>query len=155
MLDGHGMSKLDRLLDEYDESHRHPLNVAIHWVAEPLAILALMALATSIDLPIGSLLWPFLVVMFGYFAQLSFRVTLAFAPIAVLFIILIGFIDNISGGPPWTWAAPLFGVCWVALLIGHKIEGRVPSVFRNPHLIFIGPVWLIRIAFRHLNLELL
>ncbi|MEP5730888.1 MAG: hypothetical protein ABJL67_16145 [Sulfitobacter sp.] len=35
------MSKLDRLLDEYDESHRHPLNVAIHWVAEPLAILAL------------------------------------------------------------------------------------------------------------------
>lgn len=91
------MTKLDMLLAEYDKSHRHPLNVAVHWVAEPLAIFALIALATSVHLPIGSLLWPLLALMFGYFAQLSIRATLAFLPIAVLFYILVVLLMIFSG----------------------------------------------------------
>ncbi len=71
------MPSIADLLDEYELSHRHPTNTLIHWIAEPLAILA---------------------------------------------------------------------------LLGHKIEGRVPSVFQNPNLIFVGPVWLMRRIFRRLGL---
>ena len=44
-------------------------------------------------------------------------------------------------------------VHWVALLIGHKIEGRVPSDFQNPHLISIGPAWIMRRVFHTLGLK--
>ena len=147
-LNGLCMTKLDALLDEYEESHRHPVNIKIHWIAEPLAIFALMALAYAVSLFGVSLLWPFLAVMLLYFANLSVRVALAFVPVVVVFVLLIFWIDGAWGRPIWHWAAPLFAVCWFALLGGHKIEGRVPSVFQNPNLIFVGPAWLMRRIFR-------
>jgi uncharacterized membrane protein YGL010W len=150
-LDLWPMTKLGPLLDEYEVSHRHPFNIAVHWVAEPLAIFALMALASSVRLPIGSLLWPFLAVMLVYFGWLSIRVTLAFLPIMITFVLLIVVVDSAISIQTWKWALPLFGACWFALLFGHKVEGRVPSVFQNPNLIFVGPAWLMRIIFRRLN----
>lgn len=146
------MTKLASLLDEYEESHRHPLNIAIHWVAEPFAILSLMALASTVALPIGNLLWPFLLVMLVYFGRLSVRVVVAFAPVVVVFVFLIRFVDNTLGVHTWQWASILFVVCWLALLGGHKIEGRVPSVFKNPNLIFVGPTWLMRRLFRRFGM---
>jgi uncharacterized membrane protein YGL010W len=142
------MTKLVRLLEEYEESHRHPLNIAIHWVAEPFAILALMALATAVKFPVGNLLWPFLTVMLIYFARLSVRVTVAFIPVVVVFVLLIRLLEGALLFPTWQWASVLFAVCWFALLAGHKIEGRVPSVFQNPNLTFVGPAWLMRRLFR-------
>lgn len=148
------MSMLAPLLDEYELSHRNPINVAIHWVAEPLAIFALMALADSVRMPLGSLLWPFLAAMMIYFGWLSLRVAVALLPIAAVFVVLIGFLQKALEVDTWIWAAPLFVVCWVSLLLGHKLfEKRVPSVFQNPNLIFVGPAWLMRIIFRRLGLR--
>ena len=145
------MSRLAPLLDEYELSHRHPVNVAIHWLAAPLAILALMALAASVPLPVfGSLLLPFLALLLTYFARLSLRVTLAFLPVVAAFCVILVWLDAFAPGT-WRWALPLFAICWVTLLLGHRIEGRVPSVFQNPHLIFVGPAWLMRRLFRRLN----
>jgi len=146
------MTKLNTLLDEYEESHKHPVNVAIHWVAEPLAIFALMALAGSMRLPVGSLLWPFLAVLLIYFGLLSVRLILAFLPVVVAFVFLLELSTQFIEVEIWKWAMPLFAVCWFTLLLGHRIEGRVPSVFQNPNLIFVGPAWLMRIIFRRLNL---
>ncbi len=148
-----GMTKLTALLDEYEESHRHPVNIAIHWVAEPLAILALMALAQAVSIAGVSLLWPFLLVMLAYFGSLSMRVTASFIPVIAVFIFVVGLMNSWTEGATWRWAVPLFVVSWLALLGGHKIEGRVPSVFQNPNLIFVGPVWLMRRIFRRLGLS--
>lgn len=147
------MTKLDALLDEYEESHRHPLNIKIHWIAEPLAILALMALAYSVSLFGVSLLWPFLAIMLSYFASLSARLALAFVPVVIGFVLLIVWINGAIHLPTWRWAVPLFVLCWFVLLGGHKIEGRVPSVFQNPNLIFVGPAWLMRRIFRRLGIS--
>lgn len=143
------MSRLAPLLDEYDLSHRYPVNVAIHWVAEPLAIFALMGMTASVAFPAGTLLWPFIAGLMIYFFWLSPRVALAFLPVVTVFVFAISQI----GTPAWHWAAPLFAICWVSLLLGHRIEGRVPSVFQNPNLIFVGPAWLMRIVFRKLGLR--
>ena len=147
------MSKLAPLLDDYDISHTHPTNITIHWIAEPSAIFALMALANSIQLPIGTLLWPFLALMLGYFYRLSPRATLAFLPVVALFVSLITVLNRALTLQAWIWAAPLFVICWLTLLMGHKIEGHVPSVFKNPNLIFVGPAWLMRRIFRRLGLR--
>lgn len=145
------MSKLGPLLDEYEESHRHPVNIKIHWVAEPLAILALMALAQSVSVFGVTLLWPFLAAMLFYFASLSLKAAASFLPVIVAFILVIGTVNDLAAVPTWRWALPLFAICWFALLGGHKIEGRVPSVFQNPNLIFVGPAWLLRRVFRRLG----
>ena len=146
------MTKLSPLLDEYDLSHRHPTNITIHWIAEPLAIFALLALVASASVGGVSLIWPFLVLMLGYFARLSGRVAIAFLPIVAVFLVVIWALNGAVSVPTWQWAVPVFAICWIALLIGHKIEGRVPSVFQNPNLIFVGPAWLMRIVFRRLGL---
>jgi uncharacterized membrane protein YGL010W len=145
------MNKLGPLLDEYELSHQHPFNIAVHWVAEPFAIFGLMALAASIPLPVGTLLWPFLILMLAYFSWLSITVALAFLPVVIMFVLLIEILNGVLHIQTWQWALPLFITCWFMLLFGHKVEGRVPSVFQNPNLIFVGPAWLMRITFRRLN----
>jgi uncharacterized membrane protein YGL010W len=145
------MTKLGALLDEYEESHRHPVNIKIHWVAEPLAIFAVMALAWSAPFPGLNLLWPFLALLLTYFARLSLRVTAAFLPIVIVYVLLIVGLERIVGFATWKWALPVFVISWLALLGGHRIEGRVPSVFQNPNLIFVGPAWLARRVFRRIG----
>ncbi|MEM9279443.1 MAG: Mpo1-like protein [Pseudomonadota bacterium] len=36
--------KIVSLFEEYEKSHKHPVNIAIHWVAEPVTIWAFMGL---------------------------------------------------------------------------------------------------------------
>lgn len=142
------MSRLGPLLDEYELSHRHPINIVIHWIAEPLAIFALLALVASVGL-----LWTFLVCLMAYFGWLSLRVALAFLPIVCGFVAAITLLARHSDLETWVWAGPLFAVSWLTLLLGHRIEGRSPTVFQNPHLVFVGPAWLMRVMFRKFGLR--
>ena len=129
------------------------MNIAVHWVAEPIAIFALLALTTCVPFFNTSLMWPVLIALLMYFAALSTRIALAFVPNALVFVWAIPLPGQSFGIATWAWAAPTFAIAWVTLLIGHKIEGRVPSVFQNPHLIFVGPAWLMRRLFRKLGLK--
>jgi uncharacterized membrane protein YGL010W len=45
------MKKLDKLLDEYGESHQHPVNKLIHWFCVPLIMWSLLGLLWSLPLP--------------------------------------------------------------------------------------------------------
>ena len=139
--------RLRALLDEYEESHQHPVNIAIHWVAEPLAIWALMALIFPIEIFGVTALGLFVWAPIYYFANLSPRITLMFAAVALVFTAIIIVVDRMAV-PMWPWALGLFAVSWVTLLIAHRIEGRAPSVFQNPGLIIIGPLWLAERIFR-------
>jgi uncharacterized membrane protein YGL010W len=142
--------RLERLLAEYGESHRHKINVLIHWVFEPLAIWSILALFWALPIPAFVARIPGLngmtllvLCLLAYFASLSVPVAVMLAFFSVIFCYCVVLIEASVAMPAWELALPLFALSWSALFMGHKIEGNTPSVFRNPHMIFIGPVWLL------------
>lgn len=112
-----------------------------------------MALSFGIEIAGIKLLAPFLMLTLLYFARLSSKIAVAFAPVVLVFVALIIAVYAVSEGAIWPWLLGLFAISWVALLIGHRIEGRAPSVFQNPALIVIGPAWLMARVFRRFGFE--
>lgn len=135
--------KIDALFEEYEQSHQNPANIAIHWVFEPLAVWGLLAIIHHTAFPFDGIAILVTAVLLIYFALLSLRLTICLSIIAALFLVSISMLSNILATGLIYLAVPLFIISWIALIIGHRIEGNWPSVFKNPHLIFIGPAWLM------------
>ena len=53
--------------------------------------------------------------------------------------------------PLWQTALAIFVVAWIGQFIGHKIEGRKPSFFKDIQFLLIGPVWLLGFIYRKLG----
>jgi uncharacterized membrane protein YGL010W len=142
-------SRLEAMLAEYSKSHQNKINVFIHWIFEPLVILAVLGLFWNLTIPftvvtptINSMVL-FEFTLLCYFAWLSPPLAIVLAFLAIIFSCLIILFAAAITVPLWQFALPLFVFSWIALLLGHIIEGNFPSVFKNPYIIFIGPVWLI------------
>ncbi len=147
------LPQIDRLFEEYEESHRNRINLIIHWIFEPLAVWALLATIHASALLFNGAMLVVTLMLLIYFASLSMRLTLSLGLIAVVFIGTIFWLDAVMAGATTYLSIPLFVVSWISLIIGHRIEGNWPSVFNNPHLIFIGPAWLIARVYRRFGIN--
>ena len=143
-------SRLESLLAEYGGSHQNSINLLIHWIFEPLAIWGILALFWSFPISLGvsefsgfNGMIMLELCLLTYFAWLSIPIAFVLAFFAVIFSYLVILFAAFITVPVWQFALPLFVVSWIALIIGHRIEGNFPSVFNNPHMMFIGPVWLL------------
>ena len=146
-------SKIDRLLEEYERSHRNPVNLIIHWIFEPLAVWALLATLHGTSFPFEGAMLVITGTLLIYFGYLSIRITLCLAVIAVFFILVVFWLDALMMSNLIYLSIPLFIISWIALIIGHRIEGNWPSVFNNPHLIVIGPAWLMARLYRRFGIN--
>ena len=45
--------------------------------------------------------------------------------------------------PLWLTALVVFTVGWIGQFIGHYVEGRRPSFFRDLRFLLIGPLWVL------------
>ena len=50
--------------------------------------------------------------------------------------------------PLWIICAVLFALAWLGQFIGHAIEGRRPSFFKDLPFLLIGPLWLLADVYR-------
>ncbi len=53
----------------------------------------------------------------------------------------------------WQVAITIFIVAWIGQFIGHHIEGKRPSFFRDIQFLLIGPVWLLADVYRKFNVK--
>lgn len=53
----------------------------------------------------------------------------------------------------WQTCLVLFVLAWIGQLIGHKIEGKKPSFFKDVLFLLIGPAWLLSMVYRKLGLR--
>jgi len=59
---------------------------------------------------------------------------------------------------PWlNWAtlaaaAAIFVIAWIGQFVGHAVEGRRPSFFKDLQFLLIGPLWLLAAAYRRFSL---
>lgn len=142
---------------EYGESHSHPTNKLLHWICVPLIVLSVMGFLWSIPVPQAIAGFPWLnwatlvtLLVLLYYTVLS--PTLA-AAMALVFAALFAVLALLTSLPWPLWAVSLviFVVSWIGQFIGHALEGKRPSFFRDVQFLLIGPLWLVATLYRKLG----
>jgi len=156
------MRSLQSWFDEYGESHRHPVNSAIHWVCVPAIMFAVLGLLFALPRPAAfALLGPRLgnwamvaiVLALGWYALRSWRIALGMAAVTAAMVAGMHLLMLLPGRP-WQWCMAVFVVAWVGQFVGHGIEGRKPSFLKDLAFLLIGPAWLLGKLYRRWGLAI-
>ncbi len=148
---------IDSFLQEYGESHQNRTNKIIHWFCVPVIFWTVVALLWSVPTPawMAGLNWA-MVVLAGaaiYYVYLS--VSLAIGLVAFSLACMGGIIQYLSMTqfPLWQFALIVFVVAWIGQFIGHGIEGKKPSFFKDLQFLLIGPAWLLHFIYRQVGIR--
>lgn len=135
------MRKIDLLMQQYGETHQNPVNKAIHWVCVPLIMWsALAALWVASPLAVYGLI----AVAVVYYALMSVPLAVGMLALAVLMVAPLPLV-----GPYLLWIAlAVFVLAWIGQFIGHAIEGRKPKFLQDLQFLLIGPAWLLQFVYR-------
>ena len=160
------MRPIDKLLQEYGESHQTDFNKTIHYVCVPAIFFSLIGLLASI--PSGNLpsnmqpqwLQPYmhlgtLVILFGliYYLRLSFKLFLGMLVFSIFVLYGIHAIASANFAPLWLIMLFIFVVAWIFQFVGHKHEGKKPSFLKDLQFLMIGPAWTMSHLFKVLNIN--
>lgn len=151
--------RIDVLLAEYGESHQNPTNKTIHWIAVPAiawsVIAMLWVLPTPGFFPASPYFnWATIVCALAviYYLTLSIPLAVGMAAFSAIAIAIIRLVEsNISINLEWI-AGTLFVAAWVFQFVGHEVEGRKPSFFKDLQFLLIGPAWLMHFLYRGLGI---
>lgn len=139
------MRSLQQWLDEYAVSHRHPTNKKIHNICVPLIMFSLLGMLWVIPSPLNYLNWA---IVFSALC-LVFYFTLALSAGFLMVVVLLPMVALLyfmeQSQLPLLWISiVIFLVSWVGQFIGHKIEGKKPSFFKDVQFLLIGPLWVFQ-----------
>ena len=45
----------------------------------------------------------------------------------------------------------VFVLAWIGKIVGHQIEGKKPSYFKDIQFLMIGPIWLLGFIYRRMG----
>jgi uncharacterized membrane protein YGL010W len=141
-------------LDEYAVSHRHPVNKALHWICVPLIVWSLIGLLWSLPAPGRAQLdyanWASYAVAAAvlYYALLSMPLALGVLPVLAAMLFSVDALSQLAHVPLWAVSVAVFVLAWLGQFIGHAIEGKRPSFFKDVQFLFIGPIWLLASLYR-------
>lgn len=150
------MKSIHLWLAEYSDSHRHPVNKRLHWLCVPPIVITvfgfLRALPVGNDLVNAATVAGLLTLI--YYALLSWRLMLGLVPVTAAVLLLVD-ASHAALGP---WHLPLmvgiFVLAWIGQFVGHRVEGKKPSFFKDVQFLMIGPLWLLADVYRRLDLPL-
>lgn len=138
-------SRLQQLVGEYAESHRHPTNIAIHWICVPVIVWCTLALLHVAHPWAG---YAAIAGSLAYYLRLSWKMALVMGFFSLLCVL------SFPQVPMLGWAAlGAFVVAWVAQFIGHEIEGKKPSFLKDVQFLLVGPLFLLNKLFFRLRLS--
>jgi len=152
--------RIDELLTEYGQSHQHPVNKIIHWVCVPLIVWSLLGVLWSFPVPgvlqtsTLSINWAVIIVALAmaYYLLVSPRLALGIL-LAFTGLLLLVYAVAQAGASVWKVSVVVFILAWIGQFIGHAIEGRRPSFFKDVQFLLIGPLWLLAYVYQKLNLR--
>jgi uncharacterized membrane protein YGL010W len=144
---------------EYGASHANPTNKLLHWVCVPLIVLSLMGLLWSIPVLDAFaavspwLNWATLTALLAllYYLALSVRLAIGIALGFVVMFVVVNALDSLPW-PLWATSIVIFGIAWIGQFIGHAVEGKRPSFFKDVQFLMIGPLWLLGSLYRRLGI---
>jgi uncharacterized membrane protein YGL010W len=145
------------LLNEYSDSHQNKTNKKIHWVCVPVIMFSLLGILWTLPFPfkISPLInWATVLIILSliYYFFLSWQLALGMLFNLLIMIFILQWVDDFSESL-WQIACAIFIVAWVGQFIGHQLEGKRPSFFRDIQFLLIGPVWLLADVYRKFNVK--
>ena len=158
------MKSADTWFQEYGESHQNRINKTIHWICVPTILFATIGLFWAIPAPDafrgvlpGSweplFNWGTIMVLGAlvFYLRLSFSIFIGMALVSG--VALWGNLQ-LAACPcttPWKFNLGIFFVAWIFQFIGHKIEGKKPSFFKDLQFLLVGPAWLLHFIYKKLG----
>ena len=146
------MKHLEEWFSEYAESHQNPVNTKIHFVCVPAIFFSIIGLLMSIDRSflihltgISNSLWinwasVVAVLILIFYWMLSTRVFIEMLAFSIICMFLNMQLSKVA---PLTWTSlAIFTIAWIGQFIGHHIEGKKPSFFKDLQFLLIGPAWV-------------
>ena len=138
--------QIEHLINQYGESHTNKINILIHAIAVPAIYWVSIGLIWSIPTP------EFLYAMDVTFAHVIAIPVLYYyfrlsgpigAAMTLLTIAVFLSIDALAktGMVIWQFSLVLFVIMWILQFIGHHIEGKKPSFFKDLQFLLVGPAW--------------
>lgn len=138
--------KIDRLLAHYGESHRHPHNELIHFIAIPLITLSLVGMMYALHPWVA---YAFMAASMVYYARLSLVFLLAMAVWTAVMLAVI-----VALGPYLlTASVAIFIGAWILQFVGHRIERKKPSFFEDLQYLWVGPLFVLSKLFVRLGVR--
>jgi len=154
------MRTLSEWLGEYGESHQNTTNKLLHWICVPPIVLSVMGLAWSIPVPQSFaqvspwLNWATILAAGAllYYVTLSRPLALG---VFVAFAVLLWVVQSLDRlpWPLWATSVAIFVVAWIGQFIGHAVERKRPSFFKDVQFLLIGPLWLVAALYRRMGLQ--
>lgn len=134
---------INNLMTEYHKSHVNRTNQLIHYVCVPLIFWSISALLWVIKLPVVlNMATVAMTLLMLYYLIKSFKV---FATMLIFTAACLGlnyWLESLS--LPLLWiAVAVFVLAWIGQFIGHHIEGKKPSFFKDLQFLLIGPAWVV------------
>lgn len=167
-MKGVDMKTIEQWLTEYAESHQNIINKRIHWIAVPTIMFTLLGMLWSI--PSGSiqsllpeslgqsrlfLNWAtiFVLVTGIFYLRLSIPMFLGMMTMVAVMLAGVYFISLSGISTLISISVGVFVVAWIFQFIGHKIEGKKPSFFKDLQFLLIGPAWCLSYFYKKVGIS--
>ncbi|MBY0414670.1 MAG: DUF962 domain-containing protein, partial [Bdellovibrionales bacterium] len=137
------MRTLASYMSEYTESHQNHTNVMIHKICVPAIMFSLLGIIKAIPVPATWPLWLdwsliFIIGSLIYYAL--FKNVRVFVTMVIMVVPMLVVLELLR--PRFfILSVAIFVVAWIGQFIGHKIEGKKPSFFKDLLFLLIGPIW--------------
>ena len=140
-------------LDDYGASHQNSINKLIHWICIPFIMLSLIGLLWNLP-PNSNINLGIIFITFAclYYLRMSFAMFVGMFCVAGLPIYGVQYLETLPY-PLWKTSLIIFSVAWIFQFIGHTIEGKKPSFFKDIQFLLIGPLWLLGFIYRKLGIK--
>ena len=138
---------MQQLLDEYASSHQNKTNKLIHYIAVPIIFWTITAILWVVKIPYAENLAVVSTVLISfYYISKDLIVAIQMIIFSIVCLLLCSWLEK-QGLPLLYIAIGLFVVAWIFQFIGHNIEGKKPSFFKDLQFLLIGPAWIVKELF--------
>ena len=147
---------IQEYMAEYGESHQHPVNKMIHHISVPVIFFSVIGILKALPVPLS---WPFyldissimtVLVLLFYILLKNGRVFIGMCVMIFPMHVLLEFLRPRF----FLLSLGLFIVGWIVQFIGHKIEGKKPSFFKDLFFLLIGPIWVLKAFCQKIGIDL-
>jgi uncharacterized membrane protein YGL010W len=149
------MRTLTQWFSEYAESHQNKTNKLIHFICVPLITLCVVGFAWELPRPalmneLPLINWASLLVglVLVFYFKLSSKLALGMTTLSIMLLLALQQYEVHFSTPIWLVSAVVFVLAWIGQFIGHYIEGKKPSFFKDLQFLLIGPLWILSFLYK-------